>query len=43
MTQTQSVHQKQSRMKAARGLFAVLIAITLAWGAAANAQVRQNN
>ena len=39
MSQAQSVNHKQSRMKAARSLFAALIAITLAGGAAAHAQV----
>jgi hypothetical protein len=39
MSQAQSVNHKQSRMKAARSLFAALIAITLAGGVAAHAQV----
>jgi hypothetical protein len=39
MAQTQTVHQQQSRMKVTRSLLAGLIAITLAGGAAAHAQV----
>ena len=39
MTQSQTVHQKQSKVKRASGLLAGLIAMTFAWGTAAQAQV----